>query len=378
MNRFPPSFYILLAVPGTGGMLCTLALLEWCVGKGTLQPAGAAGWFLAGMVIWLLLFAGGVVLIRRTLLARSPWLAEKAIQSGSAGEPPGPGPAGGGRAEPEVEMLPDLAEQECQAERLVTLTRELEAKNRDLEILLRAASHDLRTPLVNVQGFASIIMDDLPSLRQLLTAAGNGEMVDMKEGERIARDIEEAVRFIGAGAEKMDGLLQGLLVFSRLGKSTLQLRPVLAGKIVEESLAATRFQLEAAGAEVVVNPLPDCLGDPSLLGQVVSNLIDNAIKYRDPSRTLRLVVTGTRADGNSVYRFEDNGVGIPPKQRGRVFDLFHRLDPGHGTGHGLGLAIVRRAMDRMGGSVTIESTPDKGTVFAITLAAGSDRKQIMK
>lgn len=282
-----------------------------------------------------------------------------------------PVPGADGKPEQYIAVRTDITEQKSRTEQLGLLSRELKAKNRDLEILIHAASHDLRTPLVNVLGFAAITMAGLQSLRELLIGRQDGLPPPAVEVESILGELSEALKFIGAGAEKMDALLEGLLAFSKLGRKAPELCLVLPGKIVEESLAATKFQLEAAGAEVIVNPLPECLADPGLLGQVVSNLIDNAIKYRDPSRPLRFVVSGFRKEGLSIYQFEDNGIGIPERHHSRVFELFHRLDPGKAPGHGLGLAIVRRAVDRMGGSVAVEAAAGHGTIFSITLSTRS-------
>ncbi|MDB6132902.1 MAG: multi-sensor signal transduction histidine kinase [Verrucomicrobiales bacterium] len=249
------------------------------------------------------------------------------------------------------------------------LAEELEAKNKDLQILINAASHDLRTPLVNVKGFASVIQDHLQPLRGGVSTdrQSGGELPE--EHEEIFRDIEAAVAFIHASAGKMDGLLRGLLVFSRLGMQPPKLQTVNPRGILEESLAATQFQIEAAGAEVVIGELPLCRADPNLLGQVISNLIENALKYRDPERPLRLEISGVQNGGRCLYHFRDNGIGIAAQYQEKVFDLFHRVNPGEEQGHGLGLAIVRRAMDRMGGSVTLESALDKGTAFSLTLTA---------
>jgi signal transduction histidine kinase len=190
-------------------------------------------------------------------------------------------------------------------------------------------------------------------------------------GTEVIREIEESLGFICAGAEKMEALLKGLLVFSRLGRQKPELQILDAEKIVSQSLSATRFQIDEAEAEITVHSLPVCLGDPGLFGQIVSNLLDNALKYRDPARPLKLSISGFQQEALCVYRFQDNGIGIEPQHYERVFELFHRLNPRHSPGYGIGLAIVRRALDRMGGRVTVESVPHEGTVFSITLASGS-------
>lgn len=277
-----------------------------------------------------------------------------------------------------IAVRTDITDQKRTTAQLSLLSQELEAKNKDLEILIHAASHDLKAPLVNVKGFASVIGEHMQSLKELMPAAGRKGGSSPEPHEEIFHEIEEAVNFIHASAGKMDALLGGLLLFSKLGKKSLELQTVDPGKTVEESLDATRFQLEAADARVTVNELPPCRADPHLLGQVVSNLIDNALKYRDPRRPLRFEISGFRTGGKCTYRFEDNGMGIAKEHQERIFDLFHRLNPRAGEGHGLGLAIVRRALDRMGGEVTLESILDQGTVFSVTLSAVTESAPALK
>ena len=283
-----------------------------------------------------------------------------------------PCPGADGKPEQYIAIRTDITEQKAASERLRLMSEELAAQNSDLETLIHAVSHDLRTPLVNVQGFASVIGEQTETVTNLLRDAVDGRPPERESAYGVTRDMAEAVRFICAGTEKMDALLKGMLIFSRLGRAAPMLQRVDADALVRESLAATRYQIEASGAKVAVGPLPSCLADPGLLGQAFSNLIDNAVKYREPDRPLRLDISGAEEEGRCVYRFGDNGIGIAPEHQEKIFELFHRLDPRHSNGHGLGLAIVRRAMDRMGGTVTVESPPDGGTIFAISLpAAGS-------
>ena len=280
-----------------------------------------------------------------------------------------------GKPEQYIAIRTDVTEQRAASERLRLLSAELKAKNSDLETLIHAASHDLRTPLVNVQGFALVIGEQTETVRNLLSDAVEGRLPSRESVFGLNRDMAEAVRFICAGVEKMDALLKGLLTFSRLGRAAPVLEPVDADALARECLAATRFQIETSGAKVEVGPLPSCVADPGLLGQAFSNLIDNALKYREPDRPLRLDISGAVEGSRSVYRFADNGIGIAPEHRDKIFELFHRLDPRRGDGHGLGLAIVRRALDRMGGTVAVETASEGGTVFAISLAGANGRAQ---
>jgi chemotaxis family two-component system sensor kinase Cph1 len=281
-----------------------------------------------------------------------------------------PCPGADGKPEQYIAIRTDVTEQKAAAERLRVLTDELEAKNSDLEMLLHAASHDLRSPLVNVQGFASVIGDQNEALRTMLRNAAGGKPPTQEDADTLVSETADAVRFICAGAEKMDALLKGLLTFSRLGRAARPLQQVDAAGIVNGCLGAVRYQIEASGAKISVGPLPASIADPQLLDHTVSNLIDNSIKYRDPARPLEISISGAVEGDRCVYRFADNGIGIAPEHREKVFELFHRLDPRRNNSHGLGLAIVRRAMDRMNGSVAVEATPGGGTAFILSLKSG--------
>jgi signal transduction histidine kinase len=137
--------------------------------------------------------------------------------------------------------------------------------------------------------------------------------------------------------------------------------------VVAEVLAALAFQLQEVGAEVHVEPLPTCVADAVQTGQVFSNLIDNAIKYRHPGRPLRISVTGAVIDGQAVYSVGDNGSGIAPEHRNKVFEMFHRLNPETTTGEGLGLTIAQRVLERQRGRIWVESQVGEGSIFRVAL-----------
>jgi signal transduction histidine kinase len=140
-------------------------------------------------------------------------------------------------------------------------------------------------------------------------------------------------------------------------------------RIAGDVLAAAEYQSKEAGARFEVARLPTCLGDGVLASRLLANLVDNAIKYRDPSRPLVVRITGARTGAESVYCVADNGIGIAPSLQKRVFELFYRVQPKQGTGDGLGLTIIKRIVDRLGGRVWIESEPGKGTRFFFALPA---------
>ena len=126
--------------------------------------------------------------------------------------------------------------------------------------------------------------------------------------------------------------------------------------------------------------LPDCIGDNNQTTQVFTNLIDNALKYLSPKRRGRIKITGKTENNNSVYCIEDNGIGIREDYYGKIFEIYHRLNPRTSTeGDGLGLTIVRRILDRHEGKIWVESEPDKGTKFFVEIPAKqTDRSVSLK
>jgi len=274
-----------------------------------------------------------------------------------------------GKPEQYIAIRADITEQKLFEERLQIMAEELERKNKELEAVIYAASHDLRSPLVNVQGFASVIAEQVEDLKESM-APDSGKTPSQKELDEAGDEIGRSLEFIEAGAAKMDALLNGLLVISRVGRAEVCPANVDVGELVQSNLAAINYQIEQADAEVIVGDLPSAQADYDLLGQVFANLIGNSLKYSSPGRPLRLEIDGQRNGSKVTYEIKDNGIGISPDHQERIFDLFHRLNPSDTEGHGMGLAIVRRALDRMGGKVKVGSQEGEGSNFSITLPVG--------
>ena len=251
-----------------------------------------------------------------------------------------------------LSVVRDVGERRrAEAER-EALVGELKAKNRELELFSSTVSHDLKSPLITVSGFLDLLEKDL--------AAG--------DQERVARDAER----IRSATRAMGRQLDELLALSRAGRVIDRPEAVDLGELVEEVLALVAGSLHEGRVEVRVEPdLPSVLGDRSRLREVVQNLVENAVKFLQNEEKPWIRVAADRRNEEVVLQIEDNGIGIEPEHRERIFELFERLHPAL-DGSGLGLALVQKIVEVHGGRVWVES-PGKGegSTFFVALPAPS-------
>ncbi|MHC4552168.1 MAG: sensor histidine kinase [Planctomycetota bacterium] len=244
----------------------------------------------------------------------------------------------------------------------------LEAKKKELQSIVYAASHDLKTPLVNIGGFGGMLRDYCTELKGLCESLPMEADMRQKLQTILDEDIEESLGFIQSGVTQVHVLLDGLLKISRAGSVPIQPQPVDMNRICEELLEMMQFQCQDKRAEITVDSLPDCVCDPGQIKQIMMNLLDNALKYLDPDRPGRIHVSGKRESDKVIYCVEDNGIGIEPQYFEKVFEIYYRLNASDAIkGEGLGLAIVRRILDRYNGQIRMESELGKGSRFYVIL-----------
>lgn len=225
----------------------------------------------------------------------------------------------------------------------------LQESNSALEAFSYSVSHDLRAPIRAMQGFARVLLEDY-------------ETVLDEMGRECANRIVSA-------AERMDNLVQDLLVFSRLGHTKLELVPTSVQEIVTESVQGLEADLKAKGAIVeVVEPLPVVVAHGTTLMQILANLIANGTKFVPPGVNARVKVWAENCGTHATLWVQDNGIGIATENQSRIFRVFERL---HGAddypGTGLGLAIVKKGIERMNGEVGVISEVGAGARFWVKL-----------
>jgi signal transduction histidine kinase len=166
----------------------------------------------------------------------------------------------------------------------------------------------------------------------------------------------------------MDTLINGLLRISRTGRSEMKVESINMEHLMNSIINTLGYQLEEANAKVELGPLPNCYGDKELLNQLFTNLMSNAIKYRAPTRPLRIGISAKEDFNHVRFMIEDNGIGIEERHLHRIWDVFFRVNFNtKDTGEGLGLSIVKRLAEKHFGKVWVTSQFDKGSIFYVEL-----------
>ena len=242
----------------------------------------------------------------------------------------------------------------------------LERSKKELEQVLYATSHDLRSPLVNIQGFSKELLASIRDLDSLMKKENVPSAFRGKSTVIMDKDIPESLQYILSSAKKMDSLLSALLTLSRLGRQKADLKHLDMNKIMADVISEFEFQIKEQHVTLSITPLPDCEADALQINRVFSNLLGNALKFLDPERPGVIRISGQKEKDHAIYRMEDNGIGMKPGNMSKIFDLFHRLDPAK-PGIGLGLSIVKQVVDSLNGTIGMVSQPGEGTTVTVTL-----------
>ena len=275
----------------------------------------------------------------------------------------------------------DLTQRKAHEERIERLTRELErrvaeldATNRELaqrnaenESFVYSVSHDLRSPLVNLQGFSQELEMSSAALLELIDRPAVPEDVRREARALVRGELDESIAFIRNAVRHLGNIIDGLLRLSRVGRIEYESAPVDVGAVVADIVSAMHTSVVASGGRIDIGPLPTVRGDRNAIGQIFANIIGNALKSFDPGRPGFIEVSASTGDP-PVFAVRDNGIGIPQPSRAKIFQVFQHVHGSRQRGEGMGLAIVRRIVERHGGRIWFESDASTGTTFYFTLA----------
>jgi two-component system sensor kinase len=247
----------------------------------------------------------------------------------------------------------ELADLSCSLEQMRSNLKDREDRlreaNQELEAFAYSVSHDLRAPLRTITGFSEILLEEYRD----------------RLGEEGARYLDR----VAAGGSKMGELIDDLLQFSRLGRRELDLRITDMDSLLQEVLEQFRAQIEEQRPRFTIRPLGSAPCDRAALNHVFSNLISNALKYTR-TRQQPVIEIGSKQDGDEmIYYVKDNGIGFDTKYMDKLTQVFQKLHADY-EGTGVGLAIVKRVIDKHGGRLWADAVPDKGVTFYFSLPLG--------
>lgn len=255
--------------------------------------------------------------------------------------------------------------------RVADRTAHLAQVNEEVQRFAYIVSHDLRAPLVNIMGFTSELEQSMRTVEQALSVpvSDTSDVAVRAAVDTIKHDVPEAIGFIRSSTTRMDRLINAILKLSREDARKLVIEEINLSDVLQATLSALQHQLQSAKGTVTIDVRANTLRtDRMSLEQILANILENAIKYRSPERSLKIHVTAQNID-SAVMLIEvaDNGRGIAEENVERVFELFRRSGKLDQPGEGIGLAHVRALVRNLDGEVRLASDPDRGTTFSIRL-----------
>ncbi len=248
----------------------------------------------------------------------------------------------------EIALFDDITERKKAEAALREAHEELKRSNAELEQFAYVASHDLQEPLRMVSSYTQLLM--------------------RRYGDKLDGDAKDFTAFIVDGATRMKQLIEDLLAYSRVGTRDKNFKPVDAESSLKRALTNLRAAIQDSGATVTQDKLPTIPCDEVQLAQLFQNLIGNALKFRKPDVAPAVHVGAAEQGAEWEFMVRDNGIGIEPQYFERIFMVFQRLhDKGEYPGTGIGLAIVKKVVERHGGRIWVQSQPGAGTTFHFTM-----------
>ena len=246
---------------------------------------------------------------------------------------------------------------------------DLRRTNKEMEGFTYIASHDLRSPLVNLKGFSSEMRYSIDELKPLIEKASLPESDMKKMKEIVEKELPDSLHYIHSSVEKMDKLTNAILELSRLGRRKMEIETLDTKILVDRILDTFHHTINTKGVKVTVLPLPQVMSDRLSLEQVFSNVIDNAIKYLDPERPGVIEIGAVKNYRETKFWVKDNGRGIAATDNQKIFEIYRRAgNTEEIPGEGMGMAYVRTTLRRLGGQIWCTSAPNLGTTFYFTIS----------
>lgn len=270
------------------------------------------------------------------------------------------------RRELEVKQKELAEELNRRVSELGETNRVLAEKNQEVEGFVYSVSHDVRGPLVNLQGFNQEIQR---ACEELVGILDRDPEIPPETRERARQvlmdDMRESTSFMETSVNHLAKIVDGLLKLSRLGRVSYECKLVDVGDIVRRVARSMQGTIDAKRAKVRIQELPPLWADAAAMEQIFSNLISNALRYSDPERAPKIEISGSvdAERKRAIYSVKDNGLGIPESAMKGLFMAFRRFHPEAGPGEGIGLAMVRRMVERHKGRIHAESEQGVGTTF---------------
>jgi light-regulated signal transduction histidine kinase (bacteriophytochrome) len=268
-----------------------------------------------------------------------------------------------------LNILDDFAEEKVKvAAANAALEREVGVRRR-AELSLQRAARDLARSNAELEQFAYVASHDLQEPLRMI--ASYVQLLEQRYEGQIDAQADKYIRYVVEGTRRMHALVHGLLEYSRAGRRELRSETVSAEVAFGEAIANLDRAIAEAGAVVTRDAeLPEVSADLQELVQVFQNLIGNAIKFRRAGARPVVHVSAERGEHECSFAVKDDGIGIDPKHFDRIFAIFQRVGEGvKYPGTGLGLAIAKKAVERHGGRIWVESAPGQGATFHFTLPA---------
>jgi len=244
----------------------------------------------------------------------------------------------------------DVTDRHRREQELRELEAQLEASNEELQQFAYVASHDLQEPLRMVRSYMNLL--------------------ESEYRDELDDEAQEYIDFAVDGAERMKGLIEGLLEFSRVETRGGEFESVDASEVVETARKALAMTIEEEDATVEAEPLPTVRADPNQLSRVFQNLLSNAVQYSEGDPVVE--IRGEQRGDEYVFAVEDDGVGIPEDKQSEMVEIFRRGPGAEGEGTGIGLAIAERIVQRHGGEMWIDSARGEGTTVSFSLSTAPD------